>query len=1003
MITTRAVGVVASALARRIAEPRGPVAARALAMLGGTHFLSGASQPGASASWARHPVPGGRAAGSLSAAARLGVAAMGLVAAGAGLASPMGPGSPGGADAVRAGGRPGPVVRAAATQVGSRSVEAPRPALPSAFDFLFAGLAGTQGWVHSPGAVEATAERMRAHPHIVVAVGCPSTESHGLDEAVASAALLARIAKADGKTVSVMTDAATRGALSAALERDGTTVDHIGDATPGGSRDAAIGRVAGPGPRMMLVLGPTVSAEATPESRVVTLSRYPLASEIVSAGLAATQRIDAQTLPFGGDRVHGPSAGDAGYAVAAHYAATIGKGDLVPVPERHLASVHQARADLSRGPGGPDRSRPAFASRVDSDIVTGAELIRAIALSPVSRAPSGRPVSSPFLVAAFDSSNGGIIAARNAAGELKKALGAQGDGRDVNLVVVADHANAPYGKKSPQELVALVVGGLTGSALLRPDAIMMACNTACTAFPAALDQFRSSQDHDIPVVDLIDTTVQAMKAQGGFVSLFSTEGTKHSNAYQSALTREGVPHAVVACPDWADLVNDNRHVSASPDDRKLVQKSVDEQVAALLKAAPDTQTIWLCCTHYPGLKPFIERSLQQRGRDIPVIDPMTKQAEAVAGLLAHRAPGEARGAARGISVVTSDSVENVRPLAQTLLDNLGVEVFSIGNVAHRHGQPASREASGAAGLAALANVRRHAVGLPADPRDAQLQAYVMRNVDQFAATKGPERLAGALADKQKVMLLTGFSVAPGKPETDGPPGTAVLAKTLVACGKDVTIVVDRGNEAAMRGSLGAIVAQGGKVPELIVFDPPEGAAADHAAAILDERRPDAVVAIELPGRTPEGTYLNMRGASIGEFNAPVDTLLIAAESRPAMFTAGIGDGGNEAGVGNLSGIPKGRYEGREVDFKTAVPSRLPVTAWNSNFGAIATAIELAHRMDVRGAMPDPADVKATIAGALEGGAVDGVTREPAKSVDGFSDAVHARFAQLYMNALEPRR
>jgi hypothetical protein len=164
-----------------------------------------------------------------------------------------------------------------------------------------------------------------------------------------------------------------------------------------------------------------------------------------------------------------------------------------------------------------------------------------------------------------------------------------------------------------------------------------------------------------------------------------------------------------------------------------------------------------------------------------------------------------------------------------------------------------------------------------------------------------------------------------------------------------------------------------------------------------------VVAIELPSRTQSGEYLNMRGARIDGFNGTLDALLLAANNR-GTFTAGIGDGGNEAGLKGVEGIPRGRYEGREFDFAASVRSDLPVTAWNSNFGAIATAMEMARRApdaELGGrAMPTVQDVRRSVDGAVSARAVDGVTRKNEASVDGFSMDVHEVFTTLYRERLE---
>jgi len=512
----------------------------------------------------------------------------------------------------------------------------------------------------------------------------------------------------------------------------------------------------------------------------------------------------------------------------------------------------------------------------------------------------------------------------------------------------------------------------------------------------------SGQDTHMPVIHLIDVTVDAMVEHGGpRPAVLSTVATYESRAYQSRLEHAGrSDHLALPCDGWADIVNAGMHASERPSDVKQVRTSVADRIEALRREAPDLSSVWLCCTHFPALKRHIEAelALQFPGRTIPVIDPMAYQAKATASaLMAQGAPREARGGAPTFAVLTTASADAVRPTASAILGAAPFALESARATSFEQGVVLcpSDEAS-------LGSMRRVALGLPGSGRDAMLGAYVLRGVDAFAKTGGPKSLASSLAKAgPNVVLLTGFSVAQGKPETDGPPGTAVLAKSLLAVGKSVTIVTDRGNADVMRKAFGAIADRDSPSPNFEVFEAAGPDAAGHASRLLERLEAHAVVAIELPGRNAEGRYLNMRGVDIGGFNAPVDALLLEA-NRTARFTAGIGDGGNEAGVGHLDGIPAGRFEGRSFDFRTVVPSRQGVTAWNSNFGAIATAMELSHLTGVEAAMPRSADVRKSIEGAVSAGAVDGVTREATPSVDGFSHSVHTMFADLYRERLGGR-
>ena len=63
---------------------------------------------------------------------------------------------------------------------------------------------------------------------------------------------------------------------------------------------------------------------------------------------------------------------------------------------------------------------------------------------------------------------------------------------------------------------------------------------------------------------------------------------------------------------------------------------------------------------------------------------------------------------------------------------------------------------------------------------------------------------------------------------------------------------------------------------------------------MAETKPSVLIAIERCGFTSDKKYRNMHGNDISEYNARVDYLF--SDDTPSV---GIGDGGNEIGMGNL--------------------------------------------------------------------------------------------------------
>ena len=150
-----------------------------------------------------------------------------------------------------------------------------------------------------------------------------------------------------------------------------------------------------------------------------------------------------------------------------------------------------------------------------------------------------------------------------------------------------------------------------------------------------------------------------------------------------------------------------------------------------------------------------------------------------------------------------------------------------------------------------------------------------------------------------VIIVTGFYVVmAGKPETDGPPGAIAIGEALKDLGRTVTYVSDEYTTPVLRR-----YANGSEVIDF----PIDGVVKSkgHAKAILERVKPSLLISIERCGRTHDDTYLNMRYVDISPHTARLDYLFDSD-----VPSVGIGDGGNEIGMGNLAEvIPTGEPGG----------------------------------------------------------------------------------------------
>ena len=257
-----------------------------------------------------------------------------------------------------------------------------------------------------------------------------------------------------------------------------------------------------------------------------------------------------------------------------------------------------------------------------------------------------------------------------------------------------------------------------------------------------------------------------------------------------------------------------------------------------------------------------------------------------------------------------------------------------------------------------------------------------RDIAAFSNPGAALDAARALRRARRVLIVTGFTVAPDMPETDGPPGAAVLGRALRRLGAHVTHVTDPANVPLIEASLKTL-----DEPASVAVYPAD---AGGAARLLADEKPTHLVAIERPGRNGAGDYLNMRGDSVAAWNAPMDELFVARVRRPV--TVGIGDGGNEIGMGNVR-RRLARLDALRRRIACVVPVDHLVVAGVSNWGSYGVVAALG-RLTGLDLLHTPEVERRLIQACVSAGACDGVTRRREPTVDSLADHVHAAVVDL---------
>lgn len=221
------------------------------------------------------------------------------------------------------------------------------------------------------------------------------------------------------------------------------------------------------------------------------------------------------------------------------------------------------------------------------------------------------------------------------------------------------------------------------------------------------------------------------------------------------------------------------------------------------------------------------------------------------------------------------------------------------------------------------------------------------------------------------LIATGFYIKrAGAPETDGPPGALAMGRALRALGNRVVYVSD----AYTAPLLADLDPSDAETVDFTIADDPTSIRL--ARSLLDRIAPTVLIAIERCALTANGTYLNMRGQDISAHTARLDHLFT---QHP--HSVGIGDGGNEIGMGNLASRIA---EARDLPNEPAVTRTTQlVIAGVANWGAYGVVAALS-RLAGRNLLPKPDDESACIRRLVSLGAVDGVTGAADCTVDSFT-------------------
>jgi len=265
----------------------------------------------------------------------------------------------------------------------------------------------------------------------------------------------------------------------------------------------------------------------------------------------------------------------------------------------------------------------------------------------------------------------------------------------------------------------------------------------------------------------------------------------------------------------------------------------------------------------------------------------------------------------------------------------------------------------------------------------------------------------------RLAIVTGFFIPTASPpagETDGPLGALFLARALVPLGVRILLVTDDFCAAALEVGLAACRLRE-RVPVVVLPGASQAKAltdaelwsrlANAEADPIHDGEESAIthlLAIERVGPSHSHEQVpadhrdrchTMRGRDITDFMSPAHRLFeFASKTAPrSMTTIGIGDGGNEIGMGKIPWevIQRNIPDGGIVACR--IPTDHLIVAGVSNWGgyALAAGVALLRQASLEPGLFDPNRELALLGAMVQAGPlVDGVTGKPTATVDGLT-------------------
>lgn len=222
---------------------------------------------------------------------------------------------------------------------------------------------------------------------------------------------------------------------------------------------------------------------------------------------------------------------------------------------------------------------------------------------------------------------------------------------------LGDTARLPYGSKSRRTIAHYASEAAQFLVEQGAEYLVIACNTASAL---ALDAIEESVP--VPVLGVIEPGACAAReaSKTGDVLVIATAATVQSQAYATACQAQGLRAVEKACPLLVPLVEEGW--TDHPVTAQVIDVYLSELRAEALAEGLNYDTLVLGCTHYPLLRPLLEKAVTP---GVKVIDSAEATAEAARRVFGQE--GEAHPPTAQVRCFATDSVDKFERLGSRFL------------------------------------------------------------------------------------------------------------------------------------------------------------------------------------------------------------------------------------------------------------------------------------------------------------------------------------------------